>query len=367
MRNLIILFITIIILISCNNSKNVKSTNVNSISSNVETVEYIKSLEFSSPANHAKIKMNTKISLSLNLKKGEKADSIDIFLSGNKIKTLYKAPYSFNYSFKNCTVGKTSLKAIAYHKDNKQGLTVRYLTIFPSKAPKRHSFKVIKTYKHNTNDYTQGLVFHNGYMYEGTGGTGHSCIKKIDLDEGNKEISVLDINPELFGEGITVYKDKIIQLTWTSGKGFVYDIKTFSLEYEFNYSTQGWGITTIGDKLIMSDGSNKLYTINPDSFQEEKEIEVYDNKGPVEKLNELEYINGKIYANVWMTDRIVIINPNTGVVEGDIYLPNLLSAREKSQLASKECVLNGIAYDSKTKRIFITGKKWPKLFHISIK
>jgi glutamine cyclotransferase len=117
----------------------------------------------------------------------------------------------------------------------------------------------------------------------------------------------------------------------------------------------------------MRDGSNKLYTINPDSFQEEKEIEVYDNKGPVEKLNELEYINGKIYANVWMTDRIVIINPNTGVVEGDIYLPNLLSAREKSQLASKECVLNGIAYDNKTKRIFITGKKWPKLFHISIK
>ena len=156
-------------------------------------------------------------------------------------------------------------------------------------------------------------------------------------------------------------------MTWTSRKGFVYDISSFALETTFDYDSQGWGLTTMGDTLVMSDGSHKLYLLDPDSFSILKTIEVYDNKGAVTNLNELEYINGRIWANVWLTDRIVVINPKTGAVTEELLLPDLLTAAEKARLDSDDDVLNGIAYNEQKGTIYVTGKHWPKLFEIKIK
>ena len=213
---------------------------------------------------------------------------------------------------------------------------------------------------------TQGLIFHEGYIYEGTGLYGESTLRKVDLEK-DKILSVLSLESQYFGEGITIYKDKIFQLTWTSRKGFVYDISSFALETTFDYDSQGWGLTTMGDTLVMSDGSHKLYLLDPDSFSILKTIEVYDNKGAVTNLNELEYINGRIWANVWLTDRIVVINPKTGAVTEELLLPDLLTAAEKARLDSDDDVLNGIAYNEQKGTIYVTGKHWPKLFEIKIK
>ena len=224
----------------------------------------------------------------------------------------------------------------------------------------------MKTYRHAPDASTQGLIFHEGYIYEGTGLYGESTLRKVDLEK-DKILSVLSLESQYFGEGITIYKDKLFQLTWTSRKGFVYDISSFALETTFDYDSQGWGLTTMGDTLVMSDGSHKLYLLDPDSFSILKTIEVYDNKGAVTNLNELEYINGKIWANVWLTDRIVVINPKTGAVTEELLLPALLTAAEKARLDSDDDVLNGIAYNEQKGTIYVTGKHWPKLFEIKIK
>ena len=176
---------------------------------------------------------------------------------------------------------------------------------------------------------------------------------------------MLGLDSQYFGEGITVYKDKIYQLTWTSQKAFVYDLASFTLLTTFDYSMeQGWGLTTMGDKLVMSDGSHNLYHLDPNLFSVVKTVEVFDNKGPVTNLNELEYINGYIWANEWLTDRIVIIDPESGEVVQDLLLPNLLTASERAKLDQNDDVLNGIAYNEKKGTIYITGKHWPKLFEI---
>lgn len=363
MRYLIVLFC--FALASCGATPKKKEVN-KSTNVSTSTVEYIRSIKFVSPKKHQTCKLDSKISFDLSIKEKFKTDSVEVFIDGILFKTLKSAPYKFDYTFTNSKVGNRQLKAIAFHDNNKRGLTVTNITLMPSKAPINKGYKVIKTYSHDVNDYTQGLVFHNGYLYEGTGRLNKSCIKKHDLKTGDV-ISVLDIDKKLFGEGITIYKNKIIQLTWQSGRGFVYDIDSFSKESEFSYSTQGWGITTIGDELVMSDGTNKLYYIDPNSFAVKSQIEVYDEKGPVDQLNELEYINGMIYANVWMTDTIVAIEPSTGVVKQNINMSGLLTKAELKKLVDSDDVLNGIAYDKATKRFFVTGKHWPKLFQIEIK
>ena len=237
----------------------------------------------------------------------------------------------------------------------------------PAKAPQPLQYQLVKTYSHATDASTQGLVYIDGIIYEGTGIKGQSTLRKIDL-ENNKTLAMLGLDSQYFGEGITVYKDKIYQLTWTSQKAFVYDLASFTLLTTFDYSMeQGWGLTTMGDKLVMSDGSHNLYHLDPNLFSVIKTVEVFDNKGPVTNLNELEYINGYIWANEWLTDRIVIIDPETGEVVQDLQLPNLLTASERAKLDPNDDVLNGIAYNEKKGTIYVTGKHWPKLFEIKTK
>jgi glutamine cyclotransferase len=207
-------------------------------------------------------------------------------------------------------------------------------------------------------------------LYEGTGQKGESTLKKVKLEDG-KALAVKDLEQEYFGEGITYYNGKIIQLTWQEKIAFVVDVNTFEQLDSFvpitsKHNNESWGITTINNELIISDGSNILTVLDANNYSKKRSIEVYDQNGAVTNLNELEYINGKIYANVWLTDRIVIINPQSGKVEGNIVLGSILKKSEKNKLAEGDDVLNGIAWDEKGQRLFVTGKRWPKLFEIKI-
>ncbi len=226
--------------------------------------------------------------------------------------------------------------------------------------PLCYTYNVVNVYPHNVTAFTQGLVFEEGFLYEGTGRYGQSTLRRVELETGNvKQLYSLPDN--FFGEGITIFEDKIIQLTWKAGKGFVYERDSFELLQEFDYSTEGWGITHNGSALIMSDGTATLYFLNPETFQTIGQVEVYDEE-PVKLLNELEYVNGSVYANIWTEDKIAIIEPMTGQVTAWIDLTGI----NDSENQNTSDVLNGIAYDQNGNRLFITGKLWSQLFEIEL-
>jgi glutamine cyclotransferase len=222
-------------------------------------------------------------------------------------------------------------------------------------------YRIVHTYPHDPGAFTQGLVFSDGYLYEGTGTIGESSVRKVELSTG-KVVQKIDLPPPYFGEGIVLWKDKLIELTWQTKIGFVYDRATFKQLRTFTYSREGWGITHDDKRLIMSDGSATLFYWDPETLQEVGHLDVEDRGSPVLNLNELEFIQGEIYANVWQTERIARISPATGHVIGWIDLTGLLSPAEKRGTD----VLNGIAYDAKLGRLFVTGKWWPKLFEIRL-
>jgi len=226
--------------------------------------------------------------------------------------------------------------------------------------PVHYTYTIVNIYNHDDNAFTQGLIFSDGVLYEGTGLYGQSTLRRVELETGNVT-QLYALPDEFFGEGITIFQDKILQLTWKNNRGFVYNKQSFELLQEFEYPTEGWGITNDGNALIMSDGSANLYFLDPETFTQINKIEVYDVK-PVTNLNELEYIKGKIYANVWTEDKIAIINPLTGQVTGWINLDGIYDSA--NQYADD--VLNGIAYDPKENRLFVTGKRWSQLFEISL-
>jgi len=230
------------------------------------------------------------------------------------------------------------------------------------KAIPVYTYRIINSYPHDNEAFTQGLVYEDGFLYEGTGLREHSTLRKVELESGNV-VKIYDLPEEYFGEGITIYDNKIIQLTWKSKEGFVYDKDSFKLINRFTYPTEGWGLTHNGHQLIMSDGTSNLYFLDPETFTETNRIQVTDGNRQIEMLNELEYINGEIFANIWRTDSIARISPESGDVTGWIDLKGLLKAEDRAQ---KVDVLNGITYDSINDRLFVTGKLWPKLFEISI-
>jgi glutamine cyclotransferase len=227
-----------------------------------------------------------------------------------------------------------------------------------------YGFRVINEYPHDPEAFTQGLVYEDGFLYEGTGLWGASTLRKVDLETGQIiEGYYYELPDDYFGEGITIWADQIIQLTWQSNLGFVYDKASFELLDEFEYPGQGWGITHDGTHLIMSDGSDTLRFWDPDTLAQVGYVDVYDDQGPVVYLNELEYIEGQVYANVWQTNLIAIIDPQTGQVTAWLDLTGLLSPEDCSQPVN---VLNGIAYDAQGDRLFVTGKRWCKLFEIEL-
>jgi glutamine cyclotransferase len=226
-----------------------------------------------------------------------------------------------------------------------------------------YSYKIKNSWPHDRRAYTQGLIFLDGILWESTGQYGSSSLRKVELKTG-KIIKQIAVPPKYFAEGMTVFHNKVFQLTWQEEKGFIYDPATFEKQGEFAYEGEGWGLTHDGQSLIMSDGTNQIRFLDPATLQTTRTVSVYDALGaPVEKLNELEYIDGEIYANIWQTDRIVRIEPRSGKILGWIDLTGLLQTKDRS---GEEDVLNGIAYDPAGKRLFVTGKLWPKLFEIEI-
>ena len=261
----------------------------------------------------------------------------------------------------NTTTGRKSLRVIAYRNGKARTTVTRSVLILSNIVPKRNGYRIINTFPHDRNAFTQGLFYYDGLLYEGTGETG-SNLREVELSTG-RILRQLNLDPSLFGEGITLYQDRIYQVTWTSQVGFVYDRSTFRQINKIYYQTQGWGLTTLDDKIVMSDGTNTLYFIDPEMFNVVSRREVYDNEKKVDQLNELEYINGEIWANIWNTDLIARIDPGSGKVIAYIDLQGILN---DPQVDTRENVLNGIAYDKDNKRIFVTGKNWPRLFEIKI-
>ncbi len=225
--------------------------------------------------------------------------------------------------------------------------------------PENYNYTVVNTFSHDVDAFCQGFVFHNGSFFESTGRYGSSDIRKVEMDTGNI-LMQYNLSDEYFGEGMTIFEDRIIQLTWKSRIGFVYDLETFEREDEFYYASEGWGLTHDGERLIMSDGSSTLTFLDPDSFEVLGNIQVKAGGEKITQLNELEYVDGKILANIWKSDRIAVISPENGNVTGWIDLADLPVGKG----ATPADVLNGIAYDGTNDRLFVTGKLWPQVFEI---
>jgi glutamine cyclotransferase len=228
--------------------------------------------------------------------------------------------------------------------------------------PPEYTFKIVRTFPHDSNAFTQGLAYHDGFLYESTGLKGHSSLRKLRLETG-EIIQRIDLPPEFFGEGITLLKNQVIQLTWQSHTGFVYRLRDFHLLRRFAYSGEGWGLATDGREVFMSDGTPDIRVLDPATLDERSRFTVHDGNTRVKELNELEFVDGELFANVWQTDRIARISPQNGDVVGWIDLTGLLSPVYQ---LGPGAVLNGIAYDSEGKRLFVTGKLWPRIFEIRL-
>jgi glutamine cyclotransferase len=225
------------------------------------------------------------------------------------------------------------------------------------------TYQIVHTYPHDSHAFTQGLIFVDGHLYESTGLNGRSSLRMVDLYTG-KVLQKHDLAPDIFGEGLTDWESTLIQLTWTSHKAFIYDRFSFSLQKTMSYEGEGWGLTHDSSQLMLCDGTSTLRFLDPRSLRVRHRLKVTDQSGrAIDNLNELEYIRGEIYANIWQTDNIVRISPQTGKILGRVDLKGIIDPRE---LHGEGAVLNGIAYDEKGDRLFVTGKLWPKLFEIKL-
>jgi len=321
-------------------------------------------VRFVTPTNNANAKLNQPVEIELKAISADNLpDSVSIFFEGSYVVTLKSEPLKCVVDGNIITTtGRKSLRAIPYKEGKQQSQATRFLTVFADQAPKRYGYRVVRSYPHDTNAFTQGLFFDNGLLYESTGLETRSSLREVELETG-KPIRQVNIDPTLFGEGITLYDGRIFQITWKNKVGFVYDKESFRQISRIYYSTEGWGLTTVGNRIVLSDGTNTLYFHDPETFAVVSKLEVYDDVKQVDNLNELEYIEGEIWANIWLTDEIVRIDPVSGKVNGYIDLRGIFPQSERNPEAD---VLNGIAYDKDTKRIFVTGKLWSKLFEIVI-
>jgi len=348
-------FFFLLLFFSCENS----NKKPNTLKKEKNTVSKVSTtINISQPQKGAIVKYND----SLSIVASAQADSIQIEIDNQQVATLttnknYTLPH-FTYSS-----GVNNIRFVAYKNGEKTGEKSTYVVEVSNKKPEEHTVKIIKTYPHDVKAYTQGLFYFDNYLYQGTGQYGESSLQKIDLQK-NELIQSYNLPKDVFGEGIVKYKNKILQLTWQSKIAYEYDFKTFTKIKEFSYDTEGWGITNYDDEnLIMSDGSSSLYIIEPETFSVISQFQVVDDLGPITYLNELEMINGKIWANIYLTNTIIIINPQTGFVEQKLNLEDLVP---NTYANANDNVLNGIAYDQDKNKIYVTGKRWPVLYEIKI-
>tara|TARA_R110001583_G_scaffold311_8_gene2838 strand:- start:7962 stop:8999 length:1038 start_codon:yes stop_codon:yes gene_type:complete len=312
----------------------------------------------------SKVQSNQELTVSVSEKNNLPIDSVQFSIDAKKISSTQNTA---SIKINDYRLGKHTITAIIFYQNKTEKVT-KPVYFMADTSPLIYTYKIINTYPHDKEAYTQGLEFYNGFLYESTGKNGSSYIRKVELTTG-KVLQQKDLDPQYFGEGITLFNNKIYQLTWQGGIGLVYDLETFEKEKEFKYtkSREGWGLTNDGKNIIKSEGTERIWFLNPETLVEERYIEAYTNDRKVEKLNELEYINGLIYANIWQQNSILIINPLSGKVEGVANLNDLKKEIQKIQnLVDDDDVLNGIAYDKESNRIFVTGKHWSKLFEIEL-
>lgn len=315
------------------------------------------------PEENAGFKLKEPVKVVLEVQENRLPDSITITFDSKKIATLRREPWEYTIPEEfTTTTGRKALKVTSFGSGKQPATITRFMIVYSDVPPLKYSYKVVHTYPHDRQAFTQGLFYYKGILYEGTGQETGSSLREVELETG-KVLRLHNLDASLFGEGITLYKDRIYQVTWEDKVGFVYDRESFNLINKIYYPTQGWGLTTIGDKIVLSDGTNVLYFYEPEMFTVVSRIEVFDDRNAVDSLNELEFINGEIWANIWMTDRIARIDPQTGKVNGYVDLSGLLKESDKNPDTD---VLNGIAWDNEGGRLFVTGKRWPKLFEITI-
>ena len=344
-HNLISILLLSTLFIGCNGSKSA-------------TEKY-----FSFDESKFKSEYNNDDSLSLRLLNVEnkKIDSILYFVNDKDIGSKMSLE-NLIFSLKDQKLGYQNLKALVYFEGENQEITSR-IELVSNVTPKLLNYKIVNTFPHDTSSFTEGLEFFRDTLYEGTGLRGFSKLLKTDYKTG-KILKSLKLDDQDFGEGITFINNKIFQLTWEEKKGFIYNVATWKVEKTFAYDKpiEGWGMTNDGKVIYQSDGTEKIWTMNPANQKMIDYVNVYSGSSKIKSVNELEYIDGKIYCNIWQKDAIAVINPLNGKVEGII---NLAGLRKFIKYSEAE-VLNGIAYNPKTKTIFVTGKKWEKLFEISV-
>jgi glutaminyl-peptide cyclotransferase len=350
--------------VSCSGRSGKKSDTKTDPISELPGESVSKLIKMVSPEENTGFKLKDQVKVILEVvDKTRLPDSVVISWDGKPVKTMKAAPWEYSIpSALSVTTGRKSLKAAAYKEGKLQNTIIRFMIIYSDIVPKRYGYKVIHTYPHDREAFTQGLFYDKGVLFEGTGQKTGSSLREVELETG-KVLRQHNLDGSLFGEGITLYHDLIYQVTWQNKVGFIYEKSTFNLVNKIYYPMEGWGLTTINDRIVMSDGTNVIYFFEPEMFTVVSRLEVYDNKEMVDSLNELEYINGEIWANVWMTDHIVRIDPASGKVLAYIDLKGLLPSSERN---TETDVLNGIAFDQAGNRIFVTGKNWPKLFEIKL-
>jgi glutamine cyclotransferase len=302
--------------------------------------------------------------------KNKTIDSIVYFANNKKVGTVV-GDKKVTFTLSDEKLGYQNLKALVYY-ENEYTETTHRIEVISEIEPKLLKYTLVNTYPHDSKAYTQGLEFHRDTLYEGTGnGAGNatglkgiSSLRKTNYKTGEVYKKV-EYPEQIFGEGITILNNKVYQLTWQNLVGFIYDADTFKEIKRFNYSKriQGWGLCNDGKMLYQSDGTEKIYTLNAETLQIEGNINVYSGANKIKAVNELEWIDGKIYGNIYQKDAIAIINPQNGAVESVIYLGDLKKLVTQHPDID---VLNGIAYNPKTKTLFVTGKNWDKLFEIRV-
>lgn len=323
-------------------------------------------LSFKLPEQGQSFALGEKVNIALNVPEGTSITSATYLLDGKEIGLRNNAE-EISLNTDTLSLGYKLITAVVDNGTVKDTLTIN-IELKSSVNPELYTYQVINTFPHDTSAYTQGLEYHNGRFLESTGGEKKSTLRWADVKSGNV-LQKIKLDDQYFGEGATLVADKIIMLTWESRVGLVYDARSLTQLSTFPYqaSMEGWGLCFDGERLIKSDGTNRIWFLNKDNYKEEGSIVVYDNNGPVDNLNELEYIDGKIYANVYTKDIVVVINPKSGVVEKQIDFSGLLPADYyKDDNSKMNNVLNGIAWDNSGKRLFVTGKKWPHLFEVKI-
>ena len=306
-------------------------------------------------ANKNVISNTDTLKLSLSNSSNKKIDSVNYVMNNSPVADIF--------SLQNSSLGEKMIKAEVFY-DGKKEVALQKVIVVNGSTPELYTYELLNTYPHDITSYTQGLEFYNGVLYESTGQYGESKLRALDY-KNDAILNNVNLSRSYFGEGLTVLNDKIYQLTWKEGRGLIYDVNTFETLGSFNYgqSKEGWGLCNDGRQLYKTDGSENIWILNAETLEEERFVQAYTNKGRLTNLNELEWVEGKIYANRYQKNGVAIINPINGAIEAVLDFKDL---KNKVTNHPGLDVLNGMAYNPDTKTLFVTGKRWDKLFEVRI-